>query len=542
MYERPFISLSIPAGFLALALAAVAAGWWWLGKPVAMPEASPAQGEKLYCVSYAPFRGEQSPLSAGTHIPATQIEEDLARLKAVTGCIRSYSTEHGLDQIPEIARRHGLKLLQGLWLSSDPLKNETRIAEAIDLAKSYPDVISAVVVGNEVLLRGEMAAPELAAIIRRVKAEVPMPVTYADVWEFWLRHREVAAAVDFITIHILPYWEDFPIPATQAAAHVDAIYREMATAFPGREILIGETGWPSAGRMREAALPSLSNQARAIQETLAMARRDGFRVNVIEAFDQPWKRRLEGTVGGFWGLHDAATREAKFALGVPVSDYPLWREHAAGGLLLAFLVFGAAGLARRGRKEPVPAMLWLAVAVNAALAGVFVGLAVEKALVESLGFGGWLRSLALVTLALVVPFAASAGLMRGVAAASFAETLGGEASACRLPVLLGWLLAAVTVMALALALGLVFDPRYRDFPYAPLTAAILPFMVLSLAAARRNGARGVSEIFAGATLALSAIYILFNETFANWQSLWLCALLAILALILFRARHGAAPG
>ncbi len=48
-----------------------------------------------------------------------------------------------------------------------------------------------------------------------------MPVTYADVWEFWLRNRDVAAAVDFVTIHILPYWEDFPIPARNAAAHVD---------------------------------------------------------------------------------------------------------------------------------------------------------------------------------------------------------------------------------------------------------------------------------------------------------------------------------
>ena len=38
-----------------------------------------------------------------------------------------------------------------------------------------------------------------------------MPVTYADVWEFWLRYRDVYEAVDFVTIHILPYWEDFPI-------------------------------------------------------------------------------------------------------------------------------------------------------------------------------------------------------------------------------------------------------------------------------------------------------------------------------------------
>ena len=58
-------------------------------------------------------------------------------------------------------------------------------------------------------------------------------------------------AVDFVTIHILPYWDDFPVGAEFAAAHVDAIRRQVAVAFPGKEILIGETGWPSEGRMRE---------------------------------------------------------------------------------------------------------------------------------------------------------------------------------------------------------------------------------------------------------------------------------------------------
>ena len=142
-----------------------------------------------------------------------------------------------------------------------------------------------------------------------------MPVTYADVWEFWLRNRDVAAAADFITIHILPYWEDFPIPARNAAAHVESIRRRMVDAFPGKEVIIGEVGWPSAGRMREGALPSPANQARVIQDVLALAKRENFRVNVIEAFDEPWKRALEGTVGGHWGLLDDATRTPKFAWG-----------------------------------------------------------------------------------------------------------------------------------------------------------------------------------------------------------------------------------
>src|SRR6202011_4188275 len=147
--------------------------------------------------------------------------------------------ENGLDQVPAQAAKVGLKVIQGIWLSSNKLKNLTQIATAVSLSKQYPGVITALVVGDEVLLRGEMTAADLAANIRSVKAQVTVPVTYADVWEYWLRNREVYEAVDFVTIHILPYWEDFPIRAKYAAAHVDAIRRRMAVAFPGKEILIG---------------------------------------------------------------------------------------------------------------------------------------------------------------------------------------------------------------------------------------------------------------------------------------------------------------
>src|SRR5262245_29543693 len=190
-----------------------------------------------------------------------------------------------------------------------------QVEMAITLAKRFPDVIVAVVVGNEVLLRGEMSEPVLARTIRGVKAQVSMPVTYADVWEFWLRHRELASATDFVTIHILPYWEDHPIPAREAANHIAAIRNRVAADFPGKEIVIGEVGWPSAGRMREAALPSPVNQARVLHDILARGRRDNFKVNVIEAFDQPWKRYQEGTVGGHWGLFTDPPRVQKFAWG-----------------------------------------------------------------------------------------------------------------------------------------------------------------------------------------------------------------------------------
>ena len=225
--------------------------------PITLVRAPIDPAAKLECVSYAPFRGDQSPLIPTTMIPADQIAQDLKQLAEISKCVRTYSVENGLDKVPELASQiPGLKVIQGIWLGSNRLKNLQEIATVVALTKQYPTVISGVIVGNEVLLRGEMTAVDLVGNIRAVKSQVKVPVTYADVWEFWLKNRELYDAVDFVTIHILPYWEDFPIRAKFAAQHVDSIRKRVAVAFPGKEILIGETGWPSAGRMRDGALPS----------------------------------------------------------------------------------------------------------------------------------------------------------------------------------------------------------------------------------------------------------------------------------------------
>src|ERR1700753_1116532 len=267
------ISLRAPLALLLISLSLIAAAWWWLATPITLARAPIDPASKLLCVSYAPFRGTQTPLSSTTRIPAEQIAQDLAQLAKISDCVRTYSIENGLDQVPGLAAKVGLKVIQGIWLCSERLKSATQVSPVIGLTKSYPDTISAVVVGNEVLLRGEMTTSDLAAVIRSVKAQVTVPVTYADVWEFWLRSREIYDVVDFVTIHILPYWEDFPIPARYAAAHVDAIRKRVAVAFPVKEILIGEPGWASAGRMRAGALPSRTNQARVVSEILERAKK-----------------------------------------------------------------------------------------------------------------------------------------------------------------------------------------------------------------------------------------------------------------------------
>jgi exo-beta-1,3-glucanase (GH17 family) len=532
------ISLRTPLALLLLSLGAIAAVWWWLATPIQLVRAPIDPNAKLQCVSYAPFRDTQTPLVPTTQIAPEQIAQDLAELAKISDCVRTYSIENGLDQVPRLAAKVGLKVIQGIWLGSNRLKNLAQISTAVRLTKENPAVITALVVGNEVLLRGEMTTADLAATIRSVKAQVAVPVTYADVWEYWLRNREVYEAVDFVTIHILPYWEDLPIRAKFAAAHVDSIRRRMAVAFPGKEILIGETGWPSAGRMRDGALPSRTNQARIVSEILDLAKRENFRVNLIEAYDQPWKRELEGTVGGYWGLFDSVRRAVKYPPGEAISNFPVWRWQMGCGMALSVLVFGVAMLTLRRRPWTPRLTSWIAVGISATSAGILLGVAVDKLLYESYGFGGWLQWGVLLAAAIVSPLLCTNALMSGRPLPTFLELLGPREmrAGSALTMMLGAVLVATTLIGAETALGFVFDPRYRDFPFAALTMAVLPFSTLTLLNRPQEGVRPIAEaVFAG-LLAGSALYTVFNEGSQNWQSLWTCAVYFLLGLTLWQAR------
>jgi hypothetical protein len=92
-------------------------------------------------------------------------------------------------------------------------------------------------------------------------------------------------------------------------------------------------------------------------------------------------------------------------------------------------------------------------------------------------------------------------------------------------------------LATEVALGLAFDPRYRDFPFAPLAAAAAPFLILTLMGAA--GRRDLAEIVMATVLAASTLFIAWNEGPANWQSLSLCGVFAAIIVGLLRPR--AAP-
>ena len=534
--------LRTPLALLFLSLGVVATVWWWLAIPVTLVRAPIDPAAKLECVSYTPFRGDQTPHNPDLVVSPGQIAEDLGELAKITRCIRTYSIDNGLDKVPELASKVGLKVLLGVWIGRDRAKNALLIDTAIALTKDHPGTVTAIIVGSEVLLRGEMTVSDLQEIIRSVKPRVDIPVTYADVWEFWLRYREVGADVDFVTIHIQPYWEDIPPRAEDAAAHVDEIQKQVAAAFPGKNILIGETGWPSHGRMRDGALPSRINQARFISEILDQARRDNFRVNLFEAYDEPWKRRWEGTVGGYWGVLDGTDRKPKYPAGVPISNYPFWKLQMASGLALCIGIFAAAFLTRRRRPSSPRLAAWIGVAVSATAGGILFGISAEKLLRESDGISGALAQGLLLAAGIVAPLLSSNALISGYALPTFLEVLGPPKERTQMFItnMLGITLIVTTLIAAQTARALVFDARWRDFPFAALTMAVVPFCTVAFLNPPKSPARPLAETIFTGLFAASVVFIAFNEGIQNWQSLWTCAAYLLLGVTLCRPRTATA--
>jgi glucan 1,3-beta-glucosidase len=231
-------------------------------------------------------------------------------------------------------------------------------------------------------------------------------------------------------------------------------------------------------------------------------------------------------------------RAVKYPPNEAISNYPFWKLQMGCGMGLSFLVFGAAWLTLRRRPWTPRVASWIAVGLSATTAGMLLGVAADKMFYESYGLSGWLGWGALLTAAIASPLLCANAAMSGRSLPTFLELLGPRDARSRsvLTMILGLALVVTTLIGSETALGFAFDPRYRDFPFAALTMAVVPFSALMLLNRPQEGGRPIAEaVFAG-LLAGTALYTVFNEGSDNWQSLWTCAVYLLFAVTLWRAR------
>ncbi|HWT97405.1 MAG TPA: glycosyl hydrolase family 17 protein, partial [Terriglobales bacterium] len=391
-----------------------ASAWYLLNRPA---NEQPWNGD-VGGLTYTPYRTSTDL----QHLSATreQITTDVEKMASITSQIRTYTSTGDAYYVPEIASKMGLRVTAGAWISDDAKKNQEEVSNLIDLAHNVGGV-NQLLVGNEVLYRHELkdepALPgdpqpstpaqdqsgqpkpsdidqaharvdHLVKWINYVRSKADgIPVSTSETFDFWLpwpltdgngkplegdklaaaqAHNEdvqkLVNSVDFIAVHILPFWNgvnvDRAVGALDDSADEDGnavlhVYHRLQQTYPDKRIVVTEVGWPSQGLTQGQAEASQVNQGTFLRRFLLAAKKEGIDYFIIEAFDQPSKMQSGGGVEAYWGLWDANGNPKPTLAGVLVNNQN-WRSLAiatiALGLPFVFWVLRANfDLNRRGR-------------------------------------------------------------------------------------------------------------------------------------------------------------------------------------------------
>ncbi|MGZ8226005.1 MAG: glycosyltransferase [Methylococcaceae bacterium] len=316
-------------------------------------------------LTYDPMR-KQDTQTSNTYPSEADIDSDLTLLQDKVHAVRTYSVLKGQHKIPELAAKHNLNVTLGAWIDGNLEKNRQEIETLIEVSRQDNPKIIRVMVGNEVLLRDDIPADALIDYIREVKKRTWRPVSTSETWDVWIKNPKLVDEVDFIAVHILPYWEG--ISADDAVDYVFDRYHDVQKAYPNKPIIITEVGWPSDGQPFKHATASRANQAKFLREFLNRADKEKITYYIVEAFDQPWKKSIEGSAGAYWGIFDA-DRQAKYPMEGDVITLPDWENWAIGAAIFSIVLMGLFLFTRSSLK--LPGVLFFGVIANLAASTIF---------------------------------------------------------------------------------------------------------------------------------------------------------------------------
>ncbi len=245
-----------------------------------------------------------SPYEAGQQLGDTltreQIERRMDIIAPKTKWVRSFSCSDGNELIPEVAHEKGLKTMAGAWISTDGEKSKEEIDKLVELAKKgYVDIA---VVGNEVLMRGELNEDEVVKYLNEARQALPsnIPLGYVDAYYQFIERPAIIDACDLVLANCYPFWEG--IENRHSAFSVQHMYQLTKEVAKGKKVIITETGWPCGGKTVLDAVPSDSHAMSFFVTIQKWAQDEGVELFYFTSFDEPWKIAYEGDVGAQWGL------------------------------------------------------------------------------------------------------------------------------------------------------------------------------------------------------------------------------------------------
>lgn len=250
--------------------------------------------------------------------PATQagIREDLEILRPYFDGLITYSATNGIEGVAEVASKLNFRaLIIGIW---DP-SSELELNNLLRAYQKHPNLIIAVIVGNEGLFAKRYTANDVQLAVKRIKRAAPsLAATTSEPFSMYFtpEHVDFFRSHDLLMPNVHPVFEKWfsPNALEQGITMVIDVTAKLKTTYR-LPILIKETGLPS-GETAQGFTPARQAQFwKELRKRLQISTTQSFAY--FEAFDTPWKpAQMASEFPGdhaneaYWGLF-TTTGQAK---------------------------------------------------------------------------------------------------------------------------------------------------------------------------------------------------------------------------------------
>jgi len=279
-------------------------------------------------ICYSGFREGQQP---GGEIPSyDQVKEDLLLLQGHWDYLRMYDCgPHTLTVLDVIEKENlNFKIMLGAYINAEMnnfncpwdggvyseqqlknnrAQNKKKITSLIDLANKYSEIVFSLSVGNEACVGWTdhyVHEDNVLKYVKQVQANASQPVTFCENYVPWLyKLGDLAAGVDFISIHTYPVWEYKHI--NEAIDYTKHNYYSVAEKYPDKAVVITEAGWAtrSNGRGIDPSNVNEKHQKIYFEKLMKWTAKENILTMFFEAFDENWKGSPHpGEPEKHWGL------------------------------------------------------------------------------------------------------------------------------------------------------------------------------------------------------------------------------------------------
>ncbi|KAI8373796.1 glycoside hydrolase superfamily [Blakeslea trispora] len=196
-----------------------------------------------------------------------------------------------------------MTVLAAVWI--DGTANDDKEISSLQstLSSSNTGAIRGILVGNEVIFKGIMSSSTLVKKIKHVKSFAKgIDVGSAEIDGTYT--PDMVEASDIVCANMQPFYSTVGIDG--AFDNVNQRYNNFKKVAGGKKVYITETGWPSSGAARGAAVPSVTNALKFAEQISASS----LPYYYFEWEDASWKG---ASVDAHFGLL-GNTGKSKFAL------------------------------------------------------------------------------------------------------------------------------------------------------------------------------------------------------------------------------------